>query len=160
MCSAAMVSSCKCKSMHCKCAQQLNAMRLPMQQRTDCQTTFSVLTQMQTRVNLCLTSAVESKCVQQSGVISCTGQMNCDAHAVCRQGLIAVNYAARAAGITRHMRVDQALKACPELQCLHVEVLGTRCHSLCSALQHDLRRRVTGLAQVVSLAMQQVTFER
>eukprot|EP00892_Ulva_mutabilis_P007317 jgi/Ulvmu1/4958/UM207_0002.1 len=39
------------------------------------------------------------------------------------QGLIAVNYAARAAGVTRHMRVQEAVTACPELQCIHVEVL-------------------------------------
>jgi hypothetical protein len=42
----------------------------------------------------------------------------------CRQGLIAVNYAAREAGVTRHMRVQDALKTCPGLQCVHVEVLG------------------------------------
>lgn len=33
-----------------------------------------------------------------------------------REGLIAVNYAARAAGITRHMRVWEAKKHCPELK--------------------------------------------
>jgi nucleotidyltransferase/DNA polymerase involved in DNA repair len=33
-----------------------------------------------------------------------------------REGLIAVNYAARAAGITRHMRVHEAKKHCPELK--------------------------------------------
>jgi len=35
---------------------------------------------------------------------------------VTREGLIAVNYAARAAGITRHMRVHEAKKHCPELK--------------------------------------------
>ncbi|KAK9827976.1 hypothetical protein WJX81_003639 [Elliptochloris bilobata] len=40
------------------------------------------------------------------------------------EGLIAVNYAARAAGITRHMRVWEAKKHCPELQLVHVEVIG------------------------------------
>ncbi|KAG6541300.1 hypothetical protein Mapa_017353 [Marchantia paleacea] len=39
-------------------------------------------------------------------------------------GLIAINYAARAAGITRHERVHQAIKKCPELQCVHVETIG------------------------------------
>ncbi|KAL3690645.1 hypothetical protein R1sor_004296 [Riccia sorocarpa] len=40
------------------------------------------------------------------------------------EGLIAINYAARAAGISRHERVHQALKKCPELQCVHVETIG------------------------------------
>ncbi|KAL2623530.1 hypothetical protein R1flu_003735 [Riccia fluitans] len=40
------------------------------------------------------------------------------------EGLIAINYAARAAGITRHERVHQAIKKCPELQCVHVETIG------------------------------------
>jgi nucleotidyltransferase/DNA polymerase involved in DNA repair len=38
--------------------------------------------------------------------------------------LIAVNYAARAAGITRHMRVAQAMKHCPELRLVHVQTIG------------------------------------
>ena len=40
------------------------------------------------------------------------------------QGLIAVNYAARAAGVKRHMRVPEALRACPGLRLVHVETLG------------------------------------
>ncbi|ORY96491.1 hypothetical protein BCR43DRAFT_563787 [Syncephalastrum racemosum] len=36
------------------------------------------------------------------------------------QGLIAVNYAARAAGVTRHANIEDARKACPEIQLLHV----------------------------------------
>lgn len=40
------------------------------------------------------------------------------------EGLIAVNYAARAAGITRHMRVNEAKQKCPELICCHVQTLG------------------------------------
>ncbi|KIZ05769.1 DNA polymerase eta subunit [Monoraphidium neglectum] len=39
-------------------------------------------------------------------------------------GLIAVNYAARAAGITRHMRVPDAVKACPGLRLVHVQTIG------------------------------------
>jgi DNA polymerase eta len=39
-------------------------------------------------------------------------------------GLIAVNYAARQAGITRHMRVQEAVKVCPDLVAIHVEVWG------------------------------------
>lgn len=39
-------------------------------------------------------------------------------------GLIAVNYAARAAGITRHMRVGEARQKCPELRTVHVETIG------------------------------------
>ena len=39
-------------------------------------------------------------------------------------GLIAVSYAARAAGVTRHMRVREALKVCPQLQCVHVRTIG------------------------------------
>ncbi|CAL8471021.1 g10563 [Coccomyxa elongata] len=40
------------------------------------------------------------------------------------EGLIAINYPARAAGITRHMRVHEAKALCPELQCVHVETIG------------------------------------
>ncbi|OAE30486.1 hypothetical protein AXG93_3902s1030 [Marchantia polymorpha subsp. ruderalis] len=40
------------------------------------------------------------------------------------EGLIAINYAARAAGITRHERVHQAMRKCPELKCVHVETIG------------------------------------
>ena len=39
-------------------------------------------------------------------------------------GLIAVNYAARAAGITRHMRVQEAMLKCPNLRLVHVQTLG------------------------------------
>lgn len=39
-------------------------------------------------------------------------------------GLIAVNYAARAKGITRHMRVAEARLKCPELTLVHVETIG------------------------------------
>lgn len=42
----------------------------------------------------------------------------------CRDGLIAVNYAARAKGVTRHMRVGEAKKVCPELQLVHVRTIG------------------------------------
>jgi nucleotidyltransferase/DNA polymerase involved in DNA repair len=41
-----------------------------------------------------------------------------------RQGLIAVNYAARAAGVAKRMRVQDAKKICPQLCCVHVQVLG------------------------------------
>ena len=40
------------------------------------------------------------------------------------RGIIAVNYAARAAGIKRHLTVDEATKLCPELVCVHVETIG------------------------------------
>eukprot|EP00898_Chlorokybus_atmophyticus_P004587 jgi/Chlat1/5129/Chrsp33S05128 len=40
------------------------------------------------------------------------------------QGLIAVNYPARAAGVTRHMRIQEALEKCPHLKTVHVEVIG------------------------------------
>ncbi len=40
------------------------------------------------------------------------------------EGLIAVNYAARARGISRHMNVKEAKKVCPELHCVHVEVIS------------------------------------
>ncbi len=40
------------------------------------------------------------------------------------EGLIAVNYAARAAGITRHMRVKEAKQHCPDLKTVHVQTLG------------------------------------
>ena len=40
------------------------------------------------------------------------------------EGLIAVNYAARAAGITRHMKAPEALVKCPGLRLVHVQTLG------------------------------------
>ncbi|KAL4430354.1 hypothetical protein ABPG77_002160 [Micractinium sp. CCAP 211/92] len=40
------------------------------------------------------------------------------------EGLIAVNYPARACGVTRHMRVKEAKKVCPELVLVHVETIG------------------------------------
>ncbi|KXZ54766.1 hypothetical protein GPECTOR_4g836 [Gonium pectorale] len=40
------------------------------------------------------------------------------------EGLIAVNYAARAAGVTRHMRVGEAKRICPQLRTVHVETIG------------------------------------
>ncbi|KAJ1505150.1 DNA-directed DNA polymerase eta rad30 [Coelomomyces lativittatus] len=36
------------------------------------------------------------------------------------QGLIAVNYAARAANVKRHESIHEALKKCPELRLVHV----------------------------------------
>lgn len=39
-------------------------------------------------------------------------------------GLIAVSYPARAAGVTRHMRVQEAKEKCPDLICVHVQTLG------------------------------------
>lgn len=41
-------------------------------------------------------------------------------------GLIAINYAAKGRGVTRHMRVFEAKKICPELRCVHVQTIG-RC---------------------------------
>lgn len=41
-----------------------------------------------------------------------------------REGLIAVNYAARDKGITRHMRVAEARKVCPNIRLVHVETIG------------------------------------
>jgi len=38
-------------------------------------------------------------------------------------GLIAVNYVARAKGVSRHMRVREAKKLCPELHLVHVEII-------------------------------------
>jgi nucleotidyltransferase/DNA polymerase involved in DNA repair len=32
--------------------------------------------------------------------------------------------AARAAGVTRHMRVAEAINICPELQLVHVQTIG------------------------------------
>jgi DNA polymerase eta len=40
-------------------------------------------------------------------------------------GLIAVNYAARAAGIARHERAGEALRKCPDLHLVHVETIGS-----------------------------------
>jgi DNA polymerase eta len=41
-------------------------------------------------------------------------------------GLIAVNYAARANGITRHMRSAEAKAKCPDLMLVHVETIGEK----------------------------------
>jgi nucleotidyltransferase/DNA polymerase involved in DNA repair len=40
------------------------------------------------------------------------------------QGIIAVNYPARAAGIKRHLNVAEAKKQCPALVLVHVETIG------------------------------------
>jgi len=40
------------------------------------------------------------------------------------EGLIAVNYEARAKGVTRHMRAPEAQKLCPELRLVHVQTIG------------------------------------
>jgi DNA polymerase eta len=40
------------------------------------------------------------------------------------EGLIAVNYAARAKGVTRFMAIHEAKQKCPELKLVHVEVIG------------------------------------
>lgn len=40
------------------------------------------------------------------------------------EGLIAVNYPARAAGVVRHDRVSEALRKCPDLYLVHVETVG------------------------------------
>lgn len=39
---------------------------------------------------------------------------------LCRQGLIAINYPARAANLNRHVTVTEALKLCPNLRVQHV----------------------------------------
>jgi hypothetical protein len=39
-------------------------------------------------------------------------------------GLIAVNYAAKGRGVTRHMRLAQAKAACPDLVLVHVQTIG------------------------------------
>ncbi|MEW5311791.1 MAG: hypothetical protein WDW38_003477 [Sanguina aurantia] len=40
------------------------------------------------------------------------------------EGLIAVNYAARAKGVTRFMRLNDAKRACPDLILVHVQTIG------------------------------------
>ena len=52
------------------------------------------------------------------------------------EGLIAVNYAARAKGITRHMRIAEAKIKCPELTLVHVETIGGD-EPKSGAAQHD-----------------------
>ena len=39
-------------------------------------------------------------------------------------GLIAVNYAARAAGVTRHDKASVAMQKCPKIRLVHVEYIG------------------------------------
>lgn len=40
-------------------------------------------------------------------------------------GIIAINYAAKAKGVTRHMRVAEARAKCPELRFVHVQTIGS-----------------------------------
>ncbi len=62
------------------------------------------------------------------------------------EGLIAINYPARAAGITRHMRVHEAKALCPELQCVHVETIGEGLCSpaFCTLETHNMAKFVLG----------------
>lgn len=60
-------------------------------------------------------------------VLMCSALSQITLHAcihVFRDGLIAVNYAARARGVTRHMRVSEARKLLPELRLVHVQTIG------------------------------------
>ena len=59
-------------------------------------------------------------------------------HTRLQDGLIAINYAARALGVTRHMRVLQAMQFCPELKCLHVQTLGEFLISMLPPLKEQL----------------------
>ena len=61
------------------------------------------------------------------------------------EGLIAVNYPARTAGVTRHMRAPEARVKCPELQCVHVETIGeAQCHTQQFLLAKVLRLALAG----------------
>ncbi len=46
------------------------------------------------------------------------------------ENVIAVNYAARAAGVTRHERVDSIKKKCPGIRLVHVATLDRGPHTL------------------------------
>lgn len=46
------------------------------------------------------------------------------------EGIIAINYAAKGRGVTRHMRVAEARAKCPELRCVHVQTLGARMEAM------------------------------
>lgn len=66
------------------------------------------------------------------------------------EGLIAINYAARAAGITRHMRVHEARALCPELKLMHVETIGESCsfRSACIKISSAQQRQMRGQPSV------------
>ncbi|KAL6761247.1 hypothetical protein V8C86DRAFT_906953 [Haematococcus lacustris] len=51
------------------------------------------------------------------------------------EGIIALNYAAKARGVTRHMRVPQAKEACPDLVLVHVQTIGS--HVSAAAVSDD-----------------------
>ncbi|KAH9441283.1 hypothetical protein Pst134EB_029946 [Puccinia striiformis f. sp. tritici] len=53
------------------------------------------------------------------------------------RGLIAVNYPARAFGITRHLDFDEAKKLCPDLICVHVATYAQGDSSETEAKYHD-----------------------
>lgn len=53
----------------------------------------------------------------------------CNRSTACfRDGLIAVNYAARKLGISKLSNLSEALQICPHLRLVHVEVLGASLH--------------------------------
>uniref|UniRef100_A0A7S4K9V7 DNA polymerase eta n=1 Tax=Guillardia theta TaxID=55529 RepID=A0A7S4K9V7_GUITH len=56
------------------------------------------------------------------------------------EGLIAVNYPARARGITRHMRVEEAKKICPDLHLVHVEIVTFEGDTNDKQLKQDEKR--------------------
>lgn len=55
-------------------------------------------------------------------------------------GLIAVNYAARECGITRHMRSAEAKAKCPDLVLVHVETIGQFNGGLCDSTALGLEK--------------------
>ena len=59
-----------------------------------------------------------------SSLMHCTLVQPAAVSPMVRDGLIAVNYAARTFGVGRHMRVGEALKACPGLKLVHVRTIG------------------------------------
>lgn len=73
-----------------------------------------------------------------------------------------MNYAARAAGITRHMRVHEAKKICPELELVHVETIGVQTHGVLAAsticgqhlakLTHLLRDRIVTVGSCLGVS--------
>lgn len=65
----------------------------------------------------------------------------------CCAGLIAVNYAARAAGITRHMRVHEARQICPELELVHVQTIGDQRAARCPTASWCTAAWLHGLPQ-------------
>ncbi|CAL5228751.1 g11937 [Coccomyxa viridis] len=81
------------------------------------------------------------------------------------EGLIAINYAGRAQGITRHMRLHEAKARCPELICVHVQTTGgdeedTKDRTKQKACLERYRKACIEIMGVLNKAAPQATIEK